>query len=180
MMDAIATMPQETLHNLIGQFTNDRDRDIEAFLREKAVSSELRGLASTYMIVSSDDWTGELRIEAYFTLLHKSFEILPSVSKSARKRIFLGCDNGEKSQHFVLIAQLGKHISSDWESKMTVEEILGNAFDVIHESDEIIACPNVLLECDIDRTGLHKHYHDYGFRELQRDDRFIEFYRRLN
>lgn len=132
------------------------------------------------MIVSSySNRFEDIVIEGYFTLAHKSFGIPDTISNNMRRRIFGGIIKEDESFSAVLIAQLGKHISSDYTSSISGEFILNAAFAVIQSASDLIPCPNIVLECGIDREKLQSFYMQYGFTEIQRDNRLIEYYRKI-
>ena len=87
-------------------FVCSKDADIEQFLHEKAIPFQQRKLCSTYLIVDEDAFRqGEIYIEAYFTLSHKSIVVPPDLSKQ-KVRTVAGFKDAS-SIHFVLIGQLG-------------------------------------------------------------------------
>ena len=71
---------------------------------------------------------------------------------------------------------MGKRIGAGRESLLTGDQILNCAFEVVRQADKIIAARNVFLECDIHRVRLQELYEDYGFRELQRNERFVQLF----
>ena len=114
---------------------------------------------------------GKLKIEAYFTLSHKTLCVNEDMSKTKIKEI--DGFKTAKSLQFVLIGQLGKYILKNEDntyarSEITSKEILDYAFEVIYASSDLIPCRCVLVECS-DEEKVKKAYEDYEFKFFQND-----------
>ncbi len=142
-----------------------------------------RGWCSIYLILNEEQLLqNEIKIEAYFTLSHKTIVKPEEVSKTTIRKIS-GFPNTEALQ-FVLIGQLGKHIEIRkdgvcYQSEIVSSEILSYAFEVIEQSSELIPCKCVLVECS-DNEKIWKAYKDYGFTYLQFDEEHHQFYKILD
>ena len=158
------------------------DSDIEDFLQNKAITFLRRRWCSVYLLVDEQEFEqGHIKIDAYFTLSHKT--LIPAEDTSKTKIKETSGLNDSASIHFVLIGQLGKHIerledgtlsSADIGSK----EILDEAFAVIQESSDLIPCRCVLVECS-DNPKVHKVYEDYHFKYFQFDGEHHQYYKKL-
>ena len=159
------------------------DLDIETFLHTNALKFLERGWCSVYLIVNEDLFLkGQLKIEAYFTLSHKTLCVTDNMSKSKIKEID-GFKNAE-SLHFVLIGHLGKYAFRNTNatydcSEITGKEILDYAFDVIYSSSDLIPCRCVLVECS-DEEKVRNLYKNYGFKFFQNDNRHNQYYKVLD
>ena len=151
-------------------FQCSKDLDVQEFLNKKAVDSERRGWATTYLLLSDVDFEqGVLRIEGYFSLTHKAVLFNSDVSLSLRKKL-----TGVKQstiESFVLIGQLGKRIgyysNGEYdESAINAEEIIDDAIAVIQMSSKYIINKHVLVECKPIQK-VKQIYTDYGFSDLQ-------------
>lgn len=157
------------------------DLDIEIFLREKALEYIRRSWCAVYLILDETALeAGTLNILAYFTLSHKS--MIPHTSKTNIRTVTGGFSSAE-SLHFVLIGQLGKHIEtlpdgSYKKAAISVVEILNYAFEIIEESNELIPCRCVLIECSSE-PKVQQLYKDYGFKFLQQDENLFQYYKPL-
>ena len=170
------SIPEAQISEKLSEYRNERDRDIERFLRERAIEYERRRWASTYLLLSPADNFQSATIEAYFTLSHKAITPGDKVSNAKKKWLGNGLRNPNNLYHAVLIGQMGKRIGAGRESLLTGDQILNCAFEVVRQADKIIAARNVFLECDIHRVRLQELYVDYGFRELQRNERFVQLF----
>lgn len=169
------------LSNALDSFRCWKDMDIETFLRQKALPYLERGWCSIYLILERESFVaGELKIETYFTLSHKTL-IPENVPKSKVKNV--GGFKDASSVHFVLIGQLGKYMEklengSTYSPDISSVEILDYAFDVMRASSYLIPCRCALVECS-DEERIHKVYINYGFKKFQYDGEHHQFYKRI-
>lgn len=167
----------------MSNFKCSQDLDIENFLHTDALNFLERGWCSVYLILNETAFlNGELKIEAYFTLSHKTLCVTSEMTKTKVKEI--DGFKSAKSLHFVLIGQLGKHIimnddNTYTRSEMTSKEILDYAFEVIYSSSNLIPCRCVLVECN-DEEKVKKTYENYGFKFFQNDDEHNQYYKLLD
>lgn len=182
MQEAVAQRAEDQLSTALNMFKCSKDADIESFLHTKAIEFEKRGYCTVYLILDEEAFeNGKLSIQAYFTLSHKSIGINPEVSKTVRGKI--ATRKEAEYVHFVLIGQLGKYIEKDvageWHSaKISAEDILNDAFDMIQRASDIIVCRGVLVECSSEEK-VHTVYKNYGFSYLQYDEPHYQFYKRI-
>lgn len=178
-------VPAEQLAGTLNAYRCTYDDDIESFLQNKAISYENRGWCSTYLLVDENKLAeqGELFVDGYFTLSNKVMRLSDAVSANRRKKLFNGLKKDDDHLHFILIGQLGKHIFNEEgyvpEYGMTsATEILDKAFEIIYQVKERITCNCVLVECK-DEPKIRKIYENYGFIELQRDEKLIQYFKIL-
>lgn len=165
-------------------FRCSKDLDIEVFLREKAVQYEERGWCSVYLLMNEEFLSQKkFKVEAYFTLSHKSVYLQDDISGNMRRQV--GRFKEDTNIHFVLIGQLGKHIYIDENcttnnhiSEISANEILDRAFEIIGKAHELITCKCVLVECN-DSVKVHQVYYDYGFKYLQHDGEHHQLFKKI-
>lgn len=164
---------KESLVEALCSFRCCKDLDVQAFLNSQAIDFELRGWATTYLLLSKEDFNNHrLFVEGYFSLTHKAVVFNEGVSLSSRKKIS-GLKKA-KTESFVLIGQLGKRIeyANDGElvcSRLTAIDLLNDAMTVIEQSSDLIICRNVIIECKpIEK--IKRLYESYGFTDLQYDE----------
>lgn len=171
----------DTLVDALSSFRCCKNTDIEIFLRNKAFQYIEREWCSIYLILNRECFvSGEVKIEAYFTLSHKS--LIPEKASKSKVNDVAGFKYAE-SVHFVLIGQLGKHIEkfedgSLVSSNISSVEILDYAFEIIRASSSLIPCRCVLVECG-DEEKVHNIYTSYGFKKFQYDGEHYQFYKRI-
>lgn len=174
---------QECLLSALCDFRCSQDLDIEMFLHTKAKEYLERKLCSVYLILNEELFLdGKLKVEAYFTLSHKTLCVNETMSKTKIKEV-----DGFKtaaSLHFVLIGQLGKYICKTEDdtyirSEITSKEILDYAFEVIYAANDFIPCRCVLVECN-DEEKVRKTYENYRFKFFQNDGKHNQYYKVLD
>ena len=80
-----------------------------------------------------------------------------------------------KTESFVLIGQLGKHISRNDDgtfsaSDLSAKELLDDAIGIIQQSSNFIISRNIIIECKpIEK--IKNIYESYGFTDLQYDEK---------
>lgn len=169
------------MNDALASFRCDLDKDIETFLHEKALNFIERGWCSVYLIVDEAEFdNGHIKVEAYFTLSHKS--LIPDAASKNSIKATSGFKTAQ-SIHFVLIGQLGKykyienehHIVS---SPITGKQILDYAFEVIYDASNLIPCRCALVECSADEN-IQNFYRNNGFKYFQYDGDHHQFYREI-
>ena len=164
---------KNTLVEALRRFKCCKDLDVQGFLNHKAIDFEVRGWATTYLLLSRERFdSGDLFVEGYFALTHKAVIFDSKVSLSSRKKI-AGTKTAE-TESFVLIGQLGKRIgcTSDGTtvcSSLTAVDLLNDAMSIIEQSSNYIISRNVIVECKPIEKIKHIYEH-YGFADLQYDE----------
>lgn len=171
------------MHDALLSFRCAQDPDIENFLHSKAIEFLDRGLCSVFLLLNGELFNnGELFIEAYFTLSHKSLVAdEDTMSKSSIKKY--GGFVTAKTLDFVLIGQLGKRVVKNEDgtyhrSSVASKEILDLAFEVIRAASSLIPCKYVLIECG-DEAKVRKAYTNYGFTFFQNDGQHNQYCKRI-
>lgn len=97
------------MEEALDKFRCYKDKDIESFLRFKAIEFERRGFCTVYLILDEEAFNnGKIFVQAYFTLSHKAINIGKEVSRRVRSMVATRRDAG--TVHFVLIGQLGRYL----------------------------------------------------------------------
>lgn len=180
---AVDEQSQNSLLDALSNFKCSQDSDIETFLNKDAIQYLERGWCNVYLILDEKSFlNGKLKVEAYFTLSHKTLCVTKDMTKTRIKKID-GLNKNAKSLHFVLIGQLGKYILDNGNntytrSEITSKEILDYAFEVIYTSSNLIPCRCVLVECS-DNENVQNTYKNYGFTFFQNDGKHNQYYKIL-
>ena len=171
-------MDLKSLEEVLDNYRNTKDPDIEDFLRNKAVIYEKRKWCSVYVLVNEEKLSSNnIFIEGYFTLSNRVLHLSDKISNNMKKKLHNGLKKTDENFiHVLLIGQLGKYINGDTCSFLSAGNILDSAFEIIEQVKERIVCNCVILECDSARTGLINTYNNYGFHELQSESSLIQFF----
>ena len=147
----------------IGNFTC-RDKNVESFLKEKAVDFDKRNVSRTYVMLKHEALMNrEFIIAAYFTASIKTLNFGPNVSKRMKKDID-GFSKDAEAVSAVLIGQLGKDAVHGKE--MPGVDALLAAVDLAYNVRSIVGSRIVFLECE-PAEKLLEFYNANGFVRLQ-------------
>ena len=178
MLDkARETSSEHELVRALKMFKCDINSDIEHFLHNKAIDFADRDICRVYLILDECEFEkNHICIEAYFTLSLSTLNFVDSVSKSTRRRI-TGFKDKDAAE-FILVGQLGKYIDKMGDntySAMNLQGILQYIYDLVYLIDELVPCNAILVECSeaVHEKGI---YQNEGFKLLQRDDEFYQYY----
>ena len=134
---------------------NCQDKDVETFLKEKALDFECRDKSRTYLVFNDCNKT----LVGYFTLSLNALPFKTEVSKNTIKRID-GFSKDVDAVGIILIGQLGKDYIFAKEIKDN--ELLDICLRTIKKAKNIIGSRFVMLEClNIDKVV--SFYKENGF-----------------
>jgi len=155
-----------------------KDKDVEDFLKRKAIDFEKRDKSRTYLIFDKAAFmSGIMSILAYFTLSLKSLEFRDTISREKIKDID-GFSKEVKGVAIVLIGQLGK--DEGLAKGVSGKDLLDHCMEKIYQVQALIGGRYVLVECH-DINKVVDFYHINGFERLQLDksDNYLQMIRRL-
>ncbi len=117
-------------------------------MRANAYDFARKKLSVTYLVINEDNY-----IAAIFTLAHKVVEIGDAnLSQSKRKKIsryaVLDSQTGCYTVSAFLIAQFGKNYALDADKRLSGNELMDLAFEVLERVQHEIGGGVVFLECE--------------------------------
>lgn len=137
------------LERRLGEFVCSRDKQLEEFIRNKALNYEIKGFSRTYLVVDTVAAVTEVAppIAAFFTLAITATDY-DSISKSRKEKV-LGSKPGRNSfKAFpgLLIAQLARddHYSSGF---ISGEALLLECENYIELARRYVGGRNIYLDC---------------------------------
>lgn len=178
-MDLIESGETEAISNILAEFSCPHNKDVENFLKEKAVAFSKQRIAATYLVFRQ--YKGEDVVVGYFSIAQKYFHIdfkKGSLSKTLRKRINKFAVREESLHRYIisaiLIGQLGKNYANGHDKLIRGDELLAIACDKVAQIQRISSGKIVYLECE-DKAALIEFYQRNGFfrfgkRMLDRDE----------
>ncbi|MDR0501107.1 MAG: hypothetical protein LBG97_07730, partial [Coriobacteriales bacterium] len=102
--------PMELLEQRLGEFSCERDKDIEAFIHNKAIDYELSGISRTYLHHINNKQKNRIEIAAYFSVALTSINLADASSNRRSKILGKTPGSGFKDDYGgILIAQLGRN-----------------------------------------------------------------------
>lgn len=132
------------VERIIGSFLCEKNKDIDFFLKKKALLFQRKNKAKTYFILDEDELNrGIFNILGYFALSTKVLHLPEELSKNQRKKID-GLYTSVSEISTFLIGQIAKNDYNN--SKITGDEILKYACYYILQASSIIGGRIVLVE----------------------------------
>lgn len=163
---------------ILNDFECPLNKDIELFLKEKAILFSKQSIAETFLVIS--EYKKENVVVAYFSLANKTTRMKGNVLKGEKKKRFLRFAeyDEENKCYFIslpLIGQIGKNYKNNYNSLITGDVLLKMACDKVKEAQELLGGRFVFLECE-DKDKLKEFYESNGFvcfgkRNLEKDER---------
>lgn len=183
LSDMLEELGEELVKEILSSFSCPKNKDVENFLRNKAIEFSKRGFAKTHLIFWSTDDGMEKALVGYYTIAPKFITIQRGAvnSKEARKLREQGIYNEKTNEYTVsapLIGQLGKNFSDGNDSLILGSDLLQLAIDKVLSVQKEIGGRFVYLECE-DKPELIKfyeknHFKQFGKRKLDRDETDID------
>jgi len=173
----VKTKLAETVTEAIGNFSC-KDKDVENFLKNKALEFEKRDKSRTYLVFEEDEFViGNVSIIGYFTLSLKSLDFRDTLSRYKVKDID-GFSKDVSGVAIALVGQFGK--DEDKAKNIAGKEILDICMSYIYQVHTLIGGRYVLIEC-LDLEKVVDFYRDNSFEILQLDksDNYLQMVRRL-
>lgn len=160
---------EETIQELISIFVCEKDKDIENFLKEKAILFEKLGKSRTYFIFDEND--DEFKILAYFTLAMQVLKVPEELLSGRKTKEFDGFSSkirGAKITEFpaILIGQLGKN--DLYSGAVLGSEVMEYCLVTLLEGQIRLGGRIIMLECK-DVPYIISLYKSFGFQKLEKD-----------
>jgi hypothetical protein len=161
----------------IGEFCC-KDKDVETFLKNKAIDFEKRDKSRTYLVYDDEVFrSGDVSITAYFTLSLKSLEFRDTLSRNRIKEID-GFSKEVNGIAIVLIGQFGKNESKATE--VSGKDILDLCMDIIYQVHTLVGGRHILIECrDIDKVVEFYRSNNFELLQMDKQDSYLQLVRRL-
>ena len=170
ILDLIDLVGEEEADKILSDFSCEKNREIELFVKKNAVDFSKRKMSITYLVFDE-----QMQLAAIFALTHKAIQIgNEGISKTARKKIQRYSQLDESTgAYFVsafLIAQFGKNSNYKGEN-ITGNFLMSITEDVLEDAQRIVGGGIVYLECEENEKLLNFYQNeDNGYRIF--DDRY--------
>lgn len=158
ILDMIESYGEDDLQSDLAYFYCPKNKEIESFIREKAIDFAKRKLSITYIVSDTSD--GE--IVGYFTLTHKAIDIRGTdLSNTSRKKLGnhsrYEADSDMYSTSAFLLAQFGKNFGVDDGKRISGVELMQCAMDILSDIQHRIGGGVVYLDAE-DRPQIKEFY----------------------
>lgn len=159
---------EDSVREILSSFSCPLNKDVEYFLRTKAIPFAAQGWAQTHLVFAS--YQGHAVLVGYFALANKYISIssksFQSRTSTLRKRLakFANFNVGTRSYILAapLIAQLGKNYADGYDKLITGNELLDMACEKISRVQYDLGGRFAYVECE-DKPQLVDFYTRNGF-----------------
>lgn len=167
LSEMIEQLGEEETKSILSQFICPSNKDVEDFLKYKAIEFSKQGLAKTMLVYWLSDDRTEKYLVGYFAIAPKYIRVSKdSVSNSLSKKLNKhGSYNVDTREYIVvapLIGQLGKNYESGNDCLVYGSDLLQMAIEKVKEVQKEIGGRFVFLECE-DKPKLIGFYQENGF-----------------
>lgn len=160
---------ENIVNNILSKFSCI-NKEIEIFLKNKAIKFANESIAATFLVFEETEDT--MLLLGYFTLANKHFEVDTTLlSRKLRDKInhkFQHMDTTNKySIPAPLIAQLGKNYTDNLNKRILGDDLIGLALEKVCEAQKILPGKISFIECE-EIDNLIEFYKRHGFVEFSR------------
>ena len=150
---------------LFSGFACPFNKEVEDFLKNKAVQSNKLNASVSYLVVDSETAV----LLGYFTLVLKPFTIHESkLSKTNIRLISRFAERNDETGSFTaglyLIAQIGKNYALPEECRISGGDLMSLALDKLRAAQDLVGGKMVMVEREADREKLLSFYQSTGFK----------------
>ena len=159
----------EWLIQKISDAFDSKNKDVESFLKQKAIQSAKLSTSSTYLVRSMEHGADLL---GYFTLALKTLTVKCSdLSATQQKTLRRFGSFDEESQSYklpaILLAQFGRNFSKN-SASISGKELMDSALECIKTVFSLSSGKTVFLECE-PKEKLIQFYQNCGFSLLDNE-----------
>lgn len=186
LSDLIEQVGEDAVKGILSDFECGKNKDVEYFIREKAVEFSKQGIGSSHLVFwksQSESFGDEKAFVGYYTLAIKNVIVYRELlSKNMWKKVIKFANNDVKDGKCVLsailIGQLGKNFAKGNDALISGNELLALAINKIRTVQREAGGKFTYLECE-DKKCLLDFYQNNGFtifgnRKLDKDETDIE------
>ncbi|WP_018597230.1 hypothetical protein [Blautia producta] len=177
LAEMISEIGEDRVKAILSDFSCPLNKDVEFYIRDKAIVFAKQGWAATHLVFAS--YKDTLVLVGYFTLVTKVIMIYKAnMSKTLQKKISKFSQPDVSMKRYImsapLIAQLGKNFNKGYDKLITGDELLKLACDKVKSIQTDVGGKFVYLECE-DKPQLIDFYTSNGFvnfgkRNLDKDE----------
>lgn len=157
----------DELQEILSDFSSPKNKDVEMFLKERAVEFTKKQQSVTYLVFSNET----LDLAGYFSIAMKPVVIkAEGLSNAVKRRLDrlskYDKENGTYTVAAYLIAQFGRNYSSNVTCPINGTELMDYAISRLREIQFQLGGLMVYLECEEKEALLHFYEDKKGFRQF--------------
>ena len=150
---------------LFSGFACPLNKEVDDFLKNKAVQSNKLNASVSYLVVDSETAV----LLGYFTLVLKPFTIHESKLSTTNIRLISrfaerNDETGSFTAALYLIAQIGKNYALPEECRISGGDLMSLALDKLRAAQDLVGGKMVMVEREADREKLLSFYQSTGFK----------------
>lgn len=179
LSDIIEQLGEDATKSILSSFSCPLNKDVENFIRYKAIEFSKRTLAKTHLVFWETEDQKSREFVGYYTITSKVITVDRNVlsNNEARKLRNQGIFDTSKQKFMIsapLIAQLGKNFTSGNDTLISGSDLLQMAVNKIHKIQKDMGGRFMYLECE-DKEKLLTFYQKcnfkvFGKRKLDKDE----------
>lgn len=155
-------------NSILSDFSCPLNKDIEDFLKNKALSFSKIGFAKTHLVFLRND--KEINLVGYFAIANKPLEVdISALSNKMRSKIknhgTLNLHTRKYSVPAILIAQFGKNFKNENNKLIKGDELMHLALNKVKAVQSDIGSRFTYVECE-NKEELIRFYKSHGFVEF--------------
>ena len=140
---------ESRLLQVLSGFSCPKNPDVERFLKKSSIEFTKKNQSVTYLVFD----VSSMELVGYFTIALKPLTVRgETVSNTVKKKLMRVSELDEQSQTYTmsayLIAQLGKNFKNGAEKKITGEELLELAWDIVEKMQYMGGGMVIFLEAE--------------------------------
>lgn len=166
IQDILKAVGEEKVQSLLSDFSSPLNEEVEDFVHNKSIEFAKKKLSITYLVIRKTD-DGKTVLVGIFTLAHKAVEVTnTNISNTARRKLSRYAKLDEETDKYnvsaFLIAQFGKNsaVSEKW--KISGNELMDLAFEVLRHVQYFVGGGVVYLDCENIDKVLEFYKSDYN------------------
>ncbi len=149
ILDLLENIGEEEVAAILSDFSCDKNTEIECFIKNRALDFAKQKQSITHLVFDEDNGN----MVGFFSLTHKPISVKDDIlSATANKKIrkFSKYDEelGAYTLSAFLIAQFGKNYSIDENERISGNELMDIAYDILKDVQHQIGGSVVFLECE--------------------------------
>lgn len=166
IQDILKAVGEEKVQSLLSDFSSPLNEEVEDFVHNKSIEFAKKKLSITYLVIRKTN-DGKTVLVGIFTLAHKAVEVTnTNISNTARRKLSRYAKLDEETDKYnvsaFLIAQFGKNsaVSEKW--KISGNELMDLAFEVLRHVQYFVGGGVVYLDCENIDKVLEFYKSDYN------------------
>ena len=153
---------------ILSGFSCPQNKEIEKFIKTKAIDFERINLTWTFLIFIRVD--NSLKLVAFYSLGLGRVVIRKKLTRKQKKQYFGTTYPIGKDISTVLIGQISKNYSFDHQKYVKGSDIINIIIEKLVEINKSISAVSVQIECE-DVNNLKLFYEQFGFKFLYKNDK---------